>query len=125
LRQQLALVTALDGDCKSARESLAALLAAESASVNPLTLGSLHHDLAMVALLAGAREDFRSHASVAAQNYGVTGNASLLARHERLLASARRAGLFGEAAVLAQEDDFGDTHIESSSDARTRSNATG
>jgi hypothetical protein len=108
LQQQLAILTAFEGDCSSARESLTALLAAEAATVNPLTLGSLHHDLAVVAIIASAREDFLSHASAAEHHYRVTGNGSLLARHERPLARARRAGLLSGGGAPRELDDDDD-----------------
>ncbi|MFT3926830.1 MAG: AAA family ATPase [Myxococcales bacterium] len=113
-----ALARAGLGETQAAREELEALIARFSPSGHPLALGLVHEALARVALAVGDRELFERNLLTMEQVFRPTQNPALIARCERLAASA---SAFGEGLLLprpgARIDS--DTSGKRGSDAKT------
>jgi serine/threonine-protein kinase len=92
---ELALADAGLGNHAAATELLDALIERHSKNQGPLTLGSLHHARARVALLAGDLDAFEEHRLKLDGWYRLTENPALVAQCDILVQQAERAAVHG------------------------------
>jgi hypothetical protein len=93
VKQQLALAEAQLGDTQGAAERLEALIEQADASRNPLLLGSLHRDRALVALIARESAAFERHTTAMWRLFRDTKNPALIQQCERCGNEGLKAGL--------------------------------
>jgi hypothetical protein len=93
VEQQLALAEAQLGDPQGAAERLEALLEQAEASRNPLLLGSLHRDRALVALIERDSTAFERHTTAMWRLFRDTKNPALIQQCERCGNEGLKAGL--------------------------------
>jgi Protein kinase domain/AAA ATPase domain len=93
LEQQLALAEAQLGDTESAAARLETLLEQAEASGNPLLLGCLHRDRALVATIARDSAAFERHAAAMWRLFRATKNPALIQQCERCGTEGFKAGL--------------------------------
>jgi hypothetical protein len=92
-RQELALIEARLGDSARARSLLDGCFAHSRASQNPLALGSLHRDSAIVALLARDAAGFVEHLAAMERWFRPTENPALIQQCNRLRLQSSLLGL--------------------------------
>jgi hypothetical protein len=92
-RQELALIEARLGEFARARSLLDACFAHSRPSQNPLALGSLHRDSAIVALLARDLEGFAEHLAAMERWFRSTENPALIQQCDRLRLQSSLLGL--------------------------------
>ncbi len=109
-QQQLALIELQQGDLAGAKARLEQLLADLSAFDNPLWTGSVHRDLARVALAARDRQAFEAHARAMGSCFRATQNTLLIQQCELLQAEAEDRPV--RPAGLSQELDELSTAVE-------------
>lgn len=93
LEQQLALADAQLGDTQGAAARLELLLEEVEASANPLLLGCLHRDRAVVAAIARDGAAFERHAAAMWRWFRATKNPALIQQCERCGKEGLKAGL--------------------------------
>jgi tRNA A-37 threonylcarbamoyl transferase component Bud32/tetratricopeptide (TPR) repeat protein len=119
--QQLALAEAGLGNSERAVELLEGCFTRAQRHENPLSLGMIHRQLALLAARKGDSAGFEQHFTAMTQHFGATENPRLLQQCDVLRAEAVRLGVLVRAAVgeaPGAQDFFGETAIVTRADAR-------